>query len=38
MRHYATEMNVEQIYREKVEGGFREQSEVYEAVYVVIAK
>lgn len=38
MRHYGKEMSVQQIYREKVEGGFREQSEVYEAVYLITAK
>lgn len=38
MRHYGKEMSVKQVYREKVEGGFREQSEVYESVYVVTAK
>jgi thiopurine S-methyltransferase len=38
MRHYGKEMSVQHIYREKVEGGFREQSEVYEAVYLITAK
>lgn len=36
--HYSKDMNVVPMYREKVEGGFRDQSEVYEAVYLVTAK
>lgn len=32
-KHYADSFNIEQLHHNKVEGGFRGQSEVYEAVY-----
>lgn len=36
--HYTKHMRVLQLYRAKVEGGFREQSEVFEAAYLVRTK